>query len=246
MALSPNIGSLTSGSGIDVQGTVDQLMSLEKAPLTMIKQQQQDLSTETSVLNDIKSRLQSLETSIQSLEDYTGSLTARCATSSQLSSVTATATSAATISQHQISIDRLVSRSSWYSNPFIPNKTFSAGSFSLQLGTSQPVLINVAVGASLQNVANTINAKNAGITANVISDANGSRLTLISRDTGASNEIAVSSDSVGMGFQESASAKNAALTVDGGQINSASNSISTVIPRCDTQSGKPYYWDCDP
>ena len=40
MGLQLNIGSLTSGSGIDVQSTVDQLMSLQKAPLTHMQQQQ--------------------------------------------------------------------------------------------------------------------------------------------------------------------------------------------------------------
>lgn len=38
MALQLNVGSITSGSGIDVQSTVDQLMLLQKAPLTQMQQ----------------------------------------------------------------------------------------------------------------------------------------------------------------------------------------------------------------
>jgi flagellar hook-associated protein 2 len=123
----------------------------------------------------------------------------------------------------------MASRSSWYSKPLSGSTSLPAGSFTLQLGSKPTVTINVSNGDSLQTVANNINAKNAGITANVISDANGSRLTLISNDTGTSNEIAVSADSVSLGFQDSSSAKNASLTVDGVQIDSASNTISTVI-----------------
>jgi flagellar hook-associated protein 2 len=229
MGLQLNIGSLTSGSGIDVQSTVEQLMSSQKAPLTQMQQQQTKLTSQASALTDIQRKLQSLENVVQSLGDYTGSLAARTAMSSQSSAISATATSAAVISQHQISVDHMASRSSWYSKPLSGSTSLPAGSFTLQLGSKPSVTINVSNGDSLQTVANNINAKNAGITANVISDANGSRLTLISNDTGTSNEIAVSADSVSLGFQESSSAKNASLTVDGVQIDSASNTISTVI-----------------
>jgi flagellar hook-associated protein 2 len=229
MALQLNVGSLTSGTGIDVQSTVDQLMSLQKAPLTQMQQQQTNLQSETSALTDIQTKLESLESVVQELGNYTGSLAARSVASSQASAVNATATSSAAVSQHQIAVDHIANGSSWYSNPFSANKTFSAGSFSLALASNQAVTINVAQGDTLQSVAKTINSQNAGITANVITDANGSRLTLISNNTGQSNEISVSGDSVGFGFQESAAAKNASLTVDGVQIDSASNTLSTVI-----------------
>ncbi len=230
MALQLDVGSLTSGTGIDVQSTVDQLMTLQKAPLTQMQQEQTDLQSQTSALTDIQTKLQSLETSIQTLGNYTGSLASRATTSSQSSAVSATATSSAAISQHQISVDHIANGSSWYSSPFSSSNTFSAGSFSLQLGTNQAITINVAQGDTLQTVAKTINAQNAGVTANVITDATGSRLTLISNNTGLSNEIAVSGDSVGFGFQESAKAKDASLTVDGVQIDNASNTLTTVIP----------------
>ena len=230
MALQLNIGSLTSGSGIDVQSTVDQLMSLQKAPLTQMQQQQTNLTSETSALTDIQTKLQSLENVVQSLGDYTGSLAAR--------------------TRNVITIQRD------QRNGDIGCGHIAASDFGRSYGQSvflvhqapqrQPELVgwfvhiairlktdgyvNVSSGDSLQTVANNINAKNAGITANVISDANGSRLTLIGNDTGTSNEIAVSSDSVGLGFQESSSAKDASLTVDGVLIDSASNTISTVIP----------------
>jgi flagellar hook-associated protein 2 len=100
----------------------------------------------------------------------------------------------------------------------------------LQVGSNQPVTINVNQGDSLQTIANTVNAKNAGVTANVITDAKGSRLTLIGNSMGTANEISISGDTVGLGFQESTSAKNASLTVDGVQIDSASNTLTTVIP----------------
>lgn len=230
MALQLNVGSLTSGTGIDVQSTVDQLMSLQKAPLTQMQQQQAELQSETSALTDIQTKLQSLETAIQELGNYTGSLAARSVTSSQASSVNATATSSAAVSQHQILVDHIATGSSWYSNPFSATKTFSAGTFSLQLGSNQAVTINVAQGDTLQTVAKTINSQNAGITENVITDASGSRLTLISNNTGQSNEISVSGDSVGFGFLESAAAKNASLTVDGVPIDSSRNTLTTVIP----------------
>ena len=230
MGLQLNVGSLTSGSGIDVQSTVDQLMSLQKAPLTQMQQQQTTLQSQSSALNDIETKLQSLQTAVQSVGDFTGSLASRAASSSQPSAVSATATSSAAISQHQISIDHIANGSSWYSNPYGSSQTFSAGSFQIQLGSNKAVTVNVRQGDTLQTIARTINGQKAGVTANVIADANGSRLTVISNNTGLSNEIAISGDTVGMGFQESATAKDASLTVDGVVIDSASNTISTVIP----------------
>jgi flagellar hook-associated protein 2 len=230
MALQLNVGSLTSGTGIDVQSTVDQLMSLQKAPLTQMQHQQMNLQSETTALTDIQTRLRTLETAVQELGNYTGSLASRSVTSSQSSAISATATSSAAISQHQISVDHLANASSWYSNPSGSGSTFSAGSLVLQVGSNQPVTINVNQGDSLQTIANTVNAKNAGVTANVITDAKGSRLTLIGNSMGTANEISISGDTVGLGFRESTSAKNASLTVDGVQIDSASNTLTTVIP----------------
>lgn len=72
MALQLNGGSLTSGTGIDVQSTVDQLMSLQRAPLTQMQRQQASLQSETSALTDIQTKLQSLQTVMQELGNYTG------------------------------------------------------------------------------------------------------------------------------------------------------------------------------
>ncbi|HLH09700.1 MAG TPA: flagellar filament capping protein FliD [Terriglobales bacterium] len=229
MALQLNVGSLTSGSGIDVQGTVDQLMSLQRAPLTQMQRQQAALQSQASALTNIQTKLESLQSAVQELGNFVGSLAARAVTSSQPAAISAMATSAAAISQHQISIDHIASGSSWYSKPFQSKQTFSAGDFQLQLGSSAPLSINVNQGDTLQTIATTINSQNAGVTANVITDATGSRLTVLSNNTGLANEITISGDTIGFEFQESASAKDASLTVDGVPIDSASNVMTTVI-----------------
>src|ERR1051325_8099385 len=80
-----------SGSGIDVQGTVDQLMAVERQPETAMKNQQTKLNSQASAIGIINNALATLQTKIQTLTDFTSQLSARIATSSDSTMLTATA-----------------------------------------------------------------------------------------------------------------------------------------------------------
>ena len=73
-----------------------------------------------------------------------------------------------------------------------------------------------------------------GVTASVITDANGARLTLVSKTSGAPGDLTISNDTTGaegnaMGFVKPVSGTNASLTVDGVPIISTSNTVTGVI-----------------
>ena len=88
---------------------------------------------------------------------------------------------------------------------------------------------------TLNGLATYINNQNLGVKASVITDSSGSRLALVSQTSGAAGEITLSNDTTGtngkgMGFTDAVDGKDASLTVDGIPIDSASNTVTGVIP----------------
>ena len=83
---------------------------------------------------------------------------------------------------------------------------------------------------TLSQLAASINAQNAGVTASVIQDANGYRLALVSSSSGAPGQISISGNTTSLNFNTGVTGANASLQVDGVPISSASNTVSNVIP----------------
>lgn len=230
MSVSFNPSGLLSGSGIDVNTVVSQLISQQSAPLQIMQQQQTDLQNQSDALTSINNDLTNLATAVSALADPTGDLAALGATSSDSSILTATAQTSATPGTHDIVVNNLATTSSYYTNAIPSGSTLSAGSFTLKVGTNTPVTFNVSANTTLNDLANNINAANAGVTASVINDANGSRLSLVSNNSGAPGDLSVTNDTTGLGFTKGTTGTNASLTVDGVPISSATNTVTGALP----------------
>jgi flagellar hook-associated protein 2 len=124
----------------------------------------------------------------------------------------------------------LATTSSYYTDAVPANSTLAAGTFSVAVGgaAATPITID-ATNNTLAGLAAAINNKNAGVLASVISDANGSRLAIVSQTTGAAGDLTVSANSSGLNFNKAVTGSNAALTVDGVPISSPSNTVTGVI-----------------
>jgi flagellar hook-associated protein 2 len=223
--------STSAGAGFDVQMMVQQTLQAESGPLYQLEQEQTDLQGQTAALNTLQSELSAFQTVVQSLNDPLGPLYAETATSSSPSILTATAGTGATIGNHVVVVNSLAATSSAYTSEFASDTTpLSTGSFDLQVGTGSPTTITVdSSNNTLSGLASSINALDLGVTANVITDANGARLSLVSNTSGTAGNLTVSNDTVGLGFTQVAGA-NASLTVDGVPISAGSNTVSGVIP----------------
>jgi flagellar hook-associated protein 2 len=132
---------------------------------------------------------------------------------------------------HTVVVTSLATTSSYYSDPVATSSTpLATGSFQFQAGANGPVTVTVdSTNNTLDGLAAAINNLGAGVRASVITDANGARLALVSETTGASGDITVSNNTTGLNFTKAVTGANAALTVDGVPISSASNSVSNVI-----------------
>jgi flagellar hook-associated protein 2 len=124
------------------------------------------------------------------------------------------------------------------------NGTYSDASFAPNL---DKIPVSVVIGSSnntLAGIRDAINAANAGVTASIINDGGGSpyRLTITSNDTGVANSLKISTSgdaAIGslLGYDPAATqhmkqtqvGQNAAISIDGVDITSASNAVAGAI-----------------
>jgi flagellar hook-associated protein 2 len=153
--------------------------------------------------------------------------------------VSATAANGTVAGTHAITVANLAATSADYTSAFSSaTAALPTGSFDLKVGTKDFVTIPIdsADGTSTSaGLASYINNQNLGVTASVITDRSGTRLALVSQTSGTAGQITVSNDTTGakgggMGFTDAVDGKDASLTVDGIPIDSASNTVTGVIP----------------
>ncbi len=225
--------SLSSGTGLDVGATVDQLMIAERAPERLLQSQQQTLSAQASALRDLNNRLETLETRINTLKDITGAFGQMNATSSNESVFSATAGTSASAGDHLISVTQLATVASQYSDPpaASADSAFIPGTLQFAIGGGDTKSITFdAAHSTLASAATYINSQNLGVTASLVSSAIGTRLVLISTTPGKAGDIAISSSPDGLGFKVGTAGQNAKLTVDGVPLESSTNKVESALP----------------
>jgi flagellar hook-associated protein 2 len=228
-----NFGSqaVGTGAGIDVQGLVDQAIAAASGPIVLLQRQQARNNAQSSALSSISSDLNSLLTAVNSLNDVGGQFNAQSATSSNTGTLTATADTTAAAGTHTVVVSSLATTSSYYTSAVTSSSTpLNTGSFDLTAGTTTTTITVDNTNNTLDGLAAYINSKNLGVSASVITDANGARLALVSGTTGAPGDLTVANNSVtGLTFTKAVTGANASLTVDGLPISSASNAVTGVL-----------------
>ena len=190
------------------------------------------LNVQTSSWKNLQANLGALLDKVRGLSDVVGVFTNRIATSSQPSVVTATADSSAALGNHVITVSNLATTSSYYTGALASSSTtFTAGSFTLQVGSNSPVTVGVdSTNNTLDGLAAYINAHNLGVSASVVNDASGARLALVSQTTGQPGDLTISGNTTGLSFNKSATGTNASLTIDNVPITSSSNTVTGALP----------------
>ena len=220
----------SSSSGINVASAVAQAIAALSAPEQQWQAQQQTLQTQTSAINQIQTDVSALENSLNALGDPLGALSAMNATSSDTSVVTASAAPGTPAGSHVVIVNNIASTASSYSNSVASGSTaLPAGSFTIQVGSGAATTITIGTGAdTLDQLASSINSQNLGVTASVVNDSTGSRLAIVSNSSGAANGFTISG-ATGLTFTQASAGQDAALTVDGIPINSASNTVTGAV-----------------
>ncbi|MBG6288056.1 flagellar filament capping protein FliD [Pseudomonas nitroreducens] len=237
------------GSGYDIDSIVTSLVNAQKAPKqSQITNQKTATNTTLSGIGSLKSALSTFQTALSKLNDSSSNSFAGLAVkSSNADALTATLGTGAAAGTYKIEVKNLATSSKVATQYIDKAATFGAGTLSISQGSST-YKVSVAAGASLSDIRDSINSqlKSSGITANIITDSNGPRLVLGSSVTGAGSDISIATtgDSSlgvlkidGAGTKASATtggyvdepAKNASYTIDGLEMSSSVNKITSAI-----------------
>ena len=239
-----SFGSPLAGTGFNVSQTVSQIVANLSAVEAPWQTQLNSLDTQDTVISSLGTMLSALSTDVSQFTNFEGVLAQKEGSSSDPNVLALTsASSSAVAGTHTIVVNSLASTSSGYLNEIAnPTDTLS-GSISIAVGTAQAQVVTLdPTDNTLSGLASAINNAGIGVTANVITDASGSRLSLVSGTSGANGDLTVASSIADVttpanngtdGFLDynlATSGANASLTVDNIAVSSASNTVSGVIP----------------
>jgi flagellar hook-associated protein 2 len=236
-----NFGSPTSGTGFDVSATVSAIVSNLQKVETPWKAQLATLQSQDTAISNLGNLLSSLSTDVSKLTDFTGILAQKTGSSSDTSILQLTAaTSAASAGSHTVVVNSLATTSSGYLSEVGSASDTIAGSIWLGIGAGSLHQVAVPTGGNLASLASAINAAGLGISASVLTDSSGSRLSLVSRTSGADSNIVIGastnlSDGSGtvLGYSGAAgsggSFSNGALAAMAGAGDTLTGSISIQV-----------------
>lgn len=212
------------GSGIDTNAIVTQLMSLERQPIRTVQSDQTKLKTKQSVVQELNTLLKALRDKTAALKDPTA-FGAKTATSTDATVASVTADATAASGSYNVTVTAL-SKAHTMASAAAP--VMSTDTLHITVGTTT---VNVAADAAdtLQGLADKINqATNTPVAASVINN----KLVLISRTTGASGGMTVTSDAglaASLALGTTQPAQDSAATVNGLAVTASGNSISGAI-----------------
>jgi len=254
--------SLTTGSGVDTAALVTSLVQAQFATKSEALSKKSDAVTaQISGASTLMSTISQFAAALKTL--VTGGSLQTQPVSSNTGVLTATALSGAKLSglSSSISVAQLASgQVARTTTPVATRSTaLGAGQLTLTLGTATydgtpamtgftpgggtPVTIDIVEGADdLDGIAAAINAKGAGVTASVVTDANGAAYLSLKGASGAAQAFTLTATDdptgnlaqldVGVGAAGTALAsvaQNARLTVDGVTVERASNTIDDLV-----------------
>jgi flagellar hook-associated protein 2 len=231
-----SFGSATSGQGFDVATTVTQILASEKAIETPWNTQLTALKAQDTVLTSLGTDLSALSTSLQALTDFQGVFSAKLGSSSNTNVLDLTSASAAAVTgSHTIEITQLAQTSSSASTALSAANDTLSGTLTIQGHTFN--VDSADNNNTLSSLSAAINAADIGVTASVITDSSGSRLSIVSGTSGAAGQLTISasltdasSNPVTFPSGSGQVGQDANLKVDGVLVTSPSNTVTTVIP----------------
>ncbi|BBI53447.1 flagellar hook-associated protein 2 [Vreelandella olivaria] len=231
-----SISSLGIGSGLDLNGLLDDLQKAEKEKLVPIVERQETQQTKISAYGQLQSALSQFQTAAEALND--SALYESLSTSVGGSAITAAADEEAQPGSYNVTVDTLATRGTLASEGVAAaDEAITAADQKLTLnfadGSTQE--IDIASGSTLEDIRDTINAtEDSGVNATIINDGTNYRLALSSSETGADASIAdFSFDGTAPFTADTAntlqSGTDAALTVNGIDITSSTNQVEGAI-----------------
>ncbi|MDF2494361.1 flagellar filament capping protein FliD [Sphingomonas sp.] len=259
-AASALLTSLNTGSGVDTDTLVTSLVQAQfAAKNAAITARSEKLTAQLSGVSTLKNMITDFTAALETL--VKGGTLQSQPVSSNSSILSATPISGAKLTgfNASIGVDRLATGQAAVSKASVASKTevLGSGTFVLKVGTAvldpqtgemtgvsttgDPIEIEVK-DASITSIAAAINARKAGVTASVVTDADGRAYLSLKGDTGSAKAFTLETSidpstklaqfavgPTGSGMTITSTAGNAVLTVDGVRVERPSNSVTDLI-----------------
>lgn len=250
------ISSTGIGSGLDVASIVAGLVSNQfDAPQKRLSSQLSLVNTQISALGKVKSSLSSLQTAFANLSNMQKiyALQAKSTDENILTATTSSSQSKAAGS-YQIEVQQLAQQHSLATGYIGDVNHVGSGTLTLSIGkynadktaftSSSSTQITIASGNdSLTSIRDAINNSGAEVTASIVKDASGSRLTILSKKTGEDYAVQVATTDPALsalkydptdsgladGLTQTIAATNSKVKVNGLLLEQNGNQIDEAI-----------------
>lgn len=236
------------GSGMDIEGLISGLVNVSKQPISRLQSRTAAAKAAVTDLSDVGGLLSKLKTAATALDsqEKVGSYKA---SSSNENALAITANGNAQPGAYDVKVLQLAAADRRYSNGAATSSGAlgHTGTLTLQIGTGDtvspesPVLVggdtatlNIEATDSLDSIIQKINDSGMRIKASSFFDGKQYRLQIRGLDTGEDNAIILQQNGFDLGLEDEANiatkAQNAKITVDGFEVESATNTIGQAIP----------------
>ncbi|QPJ65503.1 MAG: flagellar filament capping protein FliD [Candidatus Nitrohelix vancouverensis] len=242
------IASLSGiNSGLDSQGIINNLVSLEAQPIELMISQQEREVQKLSVFQELKSRLQTFKSVVNTINTDGRLLSTKGQfsnndTSSGNTVVDITSTSSATSGTFSLNVTQLAKETKIVSEGYrSTGATVPSGTVEIFDGTKTVSIIIDSSNNTVDGLRLAINNSGANVSASFLNDGdptNPIKLLISGTKTGVNNEVTIQHFIGGLGgndtevtsFTQTQAAQNALMEVDGIAISKNSNVVNDVLP----------------
>ena len=193
-----SFGSPTGGTGFDVSKTVAAIVSNLQNVETPWKTQLTKLQGQDTAISSLGTLFSNLSNDMSQLTDIKGVMAQKLGSSSDTNVLTLTAATAKAVAgTHTVEVTSIARTSSGYLAAITDASDKLSGSISFQVGNGTVQTIKVpTTDTTLNGLASAINSSGAGVTASVLTDSSGSRLSLVSGTSGVNGNITINANSI--------------------------------------------------
>jgi flagellar hook-associated protein 2 len=252
------ISSPGIGSGLDVNSIITQLMAIERQPKDKLVSDATKIQSQISEVGKITSAISKLRDLSSKLSGTTFWNQTKAGSADP--SVGVATTSNALAANYSVEVSKLASGQSVIAGQVFSSSSAAVGTGTLNIdmgtwttsssftatGASTSTSISVDSTDTVATLRDKINAAGIGISASILTDANGARLVMRSTSTGIANafKVSVSGGTGGLttlayetandttntsSATRTKTASNAAATVDGVAVSSTTNTFADVL-----------------
>lgn len=246
------ISSLGIGSGIDINGLLEDLQKVEDKRLIPVANQQKSIEAKINAFSTLKSALSAFNTATERLNDV-AVYYSKLVTVNRENVLTAKVNSSALPGKYTIKVGNIATSQTLVTRNHADKDTALGTAWSqdrtlnITLQNGKEIKIELTEEqTSLQGIADAINEKDAGISANIVKLADGTfQLMLSTQETGIENQIAtidsndpmlkneflfdVSNLTGNPSLSQIIAAEDANFTLNSLALSSSSNEIENVI-----------------